>query len=76
MAKNKEFLGVAFSFDDMCAIGAAVGAAAVQLMKQANDEKDVKEAMHLTELYFRIDAAIRKAAEEIKVQRENDMEGN
>ena len=26
MAKNKEFLGVAFSFDDMRAIGAAVGA--------------------------------------------------
>lgn len=75
MAKNREFLGVAFSFDDMCSIGAAVGTAAVQLMKQ-KDEKDIKEIIHLTELYLKIEAAISKVAEEIKAQREDDMEGN
>lgn len=69
-------LGLALSFEDMCSIGAACGAMSIQLLKEADCEKDVKEALHLAELHLRIDAALQKASEEVKAQREHDAEEN
>lgn len=69
-------LGLALSLDDMCSIGAACGAASVQLLKEADNAKDVAEALHLAELHMRIGAAIRKAAAEVRVKREHDSEEN
>lgn len=69
-------LGLALSFDDMCSIGAACGVVSIQMLKAADCEKDLQEAAHLAELHLRIDAAIRKAAAEIKEQKEHDSEEN
>lgn len=74
MSKKEMALGLALSFDDMCSIGAACGATSIQLMKSAENAKDFAEALHLAELHMRIDAAIRKAAAEIKAQKEHDAE--
>lgn len=75
MAKNEFALGLALSFDDMCSISAACGATSIQLMKDAENAKDFAEALHLAELHMRIDAAIRKAADEIKAREKHDTEG-
>ena len=69
-------LGLALSYDDMCSIGAACGAMSISMLKNAENAKDMAEALHLAELHLRIDAAIRKAAEEIKEQKEHDAEEN
>ena len=69
-------LGLALSFDDMCSIGAACGAMSIQMLKEADCEKDLKEVLHLGVLHIRIDAAIRKAAAEINAQKEHDTEEN
>ena len=69
-------LGLALSYDDMCSICAACGVTSIQMLKEADDAKDVAEALHLAELHMRIDEALRKAAAEIKAQREHDSEEN
>lgn len=74
MSKKEMALGLALSFDDMCSIGAACGAMSIQMLKEADSAEDLKEALHLGELHLRIDAAIRKAAAEIKAQKEHDAE--
>lgn len=76
MSKKEMALGLALSFDDMCSISAACGAMSIQLLKEADCEKDLAEALHLGELHLRIDAAIRKAAAEIKAQKEHDEKEN
>ena len=76
MSKKEFALGLALSYDDMCSIGAACGAMSISMLKNAENAKDMAEALHLAELHLRIDAAIRKAAEEIKAQKEHDAEEN
>ena len=60
----------------MCSIAAACGVMYIQMLKEADCEEDLKEALHLGELHLRIDAAIRNAAAEIKAQEEHDIEVN
>lgn len=75
MSKDcKQITALKLSYDDMCSIGAACGAMSIQILKVADSEKDVAEALHLAELHLRIAAAIRKAAAEIKAQKEQDAE--
>lgn len=69
-------LGLALSYDDMCSIAAACGAMSISMLKNAENAKDMTEALHLAELHLRIDAARRKAAAEIKEQKEHDAEEN
>lgn len=65
-----------FSVDDLAAMGAACGVMSIQMLKEADNAKGVSEALHLAELHMRIDAALQKAAVEIKAQREHDSEEN
>lgn len=62
---KKEFC-LALSFEDMCSIGAACGTMSIQILKEADCAKDVKEALHLAELHMRIDVAIRKAVKDME----------
>ena len=65
-------LGLTLSYDDMCSIAAACGTMSISMLKNAENAKDMAEALHLAELHMRIDAAIRKAAAEINAQKEHD----
>jgi hypothetical protein len=72
MSKKEMALGLALSYDDMCSIAAACGTMSISMLKEADCAKDLAEALHLGELHLRIVAAIRKAAAEIKAQKEHD----
>ena len=58
-------IGVALTQDDMQRITASVGLAAKILTENAEDMKDVEEAMRLNILYAKLVAGMKKVADEI-----------
>ena len=58
-------IGIALTQDDMQRITASVGLAAKVLTENAEDMKDVEEAMRLNILYAKLVAGMKKAADEI-----------